>query len=260
LLITDIEQVSWIDSHCHLSDERISDNLDNQIQRALDKGITTFISSALSKKDVNWHIESELKNMYWTAGIHPFYKEQNKITMDDLENLCSEKRIIAVGEIGLDRRSSDKTEQEKILLDQLDLARQYDLPVVFHIVKSYYEMYSLLKKNFPKVRGILHSFSGSKEIFEIFKQFDLAFALGGKISSSKKNYDLIQRILKWGFFSFETDAPFQKPDYIDSEINDLENMSSIIDRIAEISAIDRGELKRKQYRTVKNIFEIKEVR
>ena len=126
----------FIDVHCHLGEERILSNLDKEISDAKEVGISRFISNALCQEEfelMNSKQISEFQDIIlWTAGIHPYY---NKSSEDDIESLiehCDAKEIIAIGEIGLDNHNDNFEWQKKILLMQLDLAKNYDLPVVFH--------------------------------------------------------------------------------------------------------------------------------
>ncbi len=240
-----------IDVHCHLTESRIFDNLGAEIFSARKCGIEGFISSALCKKEFE-AIESpafaQFENcVSWSAGIHPIYEENAVNYFDDLVKLCDEKKIIAIGEIGLDGRKNNANFQEKILLEQLALAQNYNLPVVFHCVKKHYELYKLLKNNFPKFFGFLHGFKASKEIAEKFSEFDLAFSIG---SILPKN-EVIQHILKRGFFLFETDAPYQESSDSKDDFNHLKNLILTVEKIDLASF---AELKNKQKKSFKNIF------
>ncbi|MDO9577872.1 MAG: TatD family hydrolase [Candidatus Cloacimonadales bacterium] len=219
----------FIDAHCHLADERISSNLEEEISDAKQVGITHFISSALCKEEFEMMKLPKFlklrKFVKWTAGIHPYYDKTDEKDFQSLIKLCDEKQIIAVGEIGLDKRKDNFDWQKKILLQQLDLAMNYDLPVVFHTVRQYYELPKILKNNFPKVRGFLHSFNASLEIYESFQHYDLAFSLNAKLPKD----EVIRAILQRNFYLFETDAPYQKPEIFSSrkEQSDIDSKQYI---------------------------------
>ena len=235
-----------IDAHCHLSDERIF----AEIPEALELGISGFISSALCQEEYDWHIQNEIPEMKWCAGIHPYYKKSKESDLDRIIQLCEEKKIVGIGEIGLDGRNNNSKWQTQLLLQQLDIARNFDLPIVFHTVRKYYKLYKLLKNNFPKVRGFLHAFNASKDIAEIFAKFDLAFSIGCK---PPKN-DCINYILKRGFYLFETDAPYQKPHDSKDEYNHLKNLLQNVENISKNSGVRVNELNETQYKSYKLIF------
>jgi TatD DNase family protein len=239
----------FIDAHCHLSDERIASNLEEEISAANEVGVTHFISSALCKKEYEWHKNNLFSGMFWCAGIHPYYDESAENDFNTLIKLCDEKQIIAIGEIGLDNRNDNFNWQKKILLMQLDLAKNYDLPVVFHTVKQYYELNKILKNSFPKVRGFLHAFNASQEIFEKFKKFDLGFSLNAKPPKD----EVLKAIIKHGFYFFETDAPYMKPRELNEDFNHLKNLVWAVKQVSQKTNISIEALKEKQY---KNFYEM----
>ncbi|MEA2095530.1 MAG: TatD family hydrolase [Candidatus Cloacimonadota bacterium] len=241
--------VNLIDAHCHLNDERIF----VELPEAIESGISGFISSALCQEEYDWHIQNEIPEMKWCAGIHPYYKKSKESDLDRIIQLCEEKKIVGIGEIGLDGRNNNENWQTNILLQQLDIARNFSLPVVFHTVRKYYELYKILKNNFPKVTGYLHGFNASKDIAETFAKFDLAFSIGCKPPKD----DCINYIIKRGFYLFETDAPYQKPYDSEDEYNHLTNLLYNVENIAHISGFSIEKLKQIQYNTYQSIFQLK---
>jgi len=239
-----------IDAHCHLADEKIASNLQKEIADANNVGITHFFSSALCQTEFEWHQSNFFPGMFWCAGIHPYYDESAESDFDTLIKLCDEKQIIAIGEIGLDKRKDNFEWQKKMLLKQLDLAKNYDLPVVFHNVRQYYKMHKILKDNFPKIRGIQHSFKGSQEIFDVYKNYDMAFSMCGKLPKDK----VIRSIIKHGFYLYETDAPYQKPVELVDEFNHLKNLLWTVKKISEITKVDELKLESRQKHCFEQIF------
>ncbi len=240
----------FIDAHCHLADNRIAANLEQELSEAKESGISCFISSALCREEFEWHQNQNISQMIWIAGIHPYYEKSCEDDFDELIKLCDEKRIIAIGEIGLDKRKDNFDWQKKILLMQLDLAKNYDLPVVFHTVRQYYELDKILKNNFQKVRGYLHGFNASMEIAELFSKFDLAFSLGCKPPRN----EVLEFIIDRGFFLFETDAPYQKPVDDKNDFNHLKNLVRTVDKVSQIIELDKQELESIQSKSFEQIF------
>jgi len=239
-----------IDAHCHLAEERIASNLQNEIEEANKVGISHFFSSALCQKEFEWHQNNAFPGMKWCAGIHPYYDESAENDFKTLIKLCDEKQIIAIGEIGLDKRKNNFEWQKKMLLQQLDLAKNYDLPVVFHNVRQYYEMHKILKNNFPKVRGFLHAFNASQEIFEKFKKYDLGFSLNAKTPKD----EVIFAIIKHGFYFFETDAPYMRPRELNEDFNHLKNLVWNVKQISQKSNTNMEILKERQFKNYCDMF------
>jgi len=244
----------WIDAHCHLTDERIFNNLEEEISSARDVGISSFISSVLCRDEYEFiqlpKFQKLRKFIYWSAGIHPYYEKSSENDFAYLIKLCDEKKIAAIGEIGLDKRNDNLEWQKKILLKQLDLAKNYNLPVIFHVVKNYYELFKILKEHFPKIFGFIHGFNSSKEVFENLSKFDLGFSLNLYPPKS----EVIKRTIKRGFYFFETDAPYQKEEGSKEEYNHLKNLIKVVENVSEITGIDKEILKKKQYENFQMLF------
>jgi len=248
---------SWsglIDAHCHICDEQIRTNLEQEMSDAFEIGATGFISSALSKDEFEWiNVSgSHINHQYirWSAGIHPYYEKSSDKDFDSLVNLCDRNQIIAVGEIGLDGRNHDHSKQKEILLKQLDLAANYNLPVIFHVVHKYYDLLKIIKANFPQIRGYLHGFNNSLEVARQFSGFDLAFSLGCRPPKSQ----VINFIVKRGFFLFETDAPYQRPKEEKSQLNHLVNLDKVVESTSKNTSISKDELILKQHLSFGQIF------
>jgi TatD DNase family protein len=245
---------NFIDVHCHLTDERIASNLDKEISEAKAVGVTHFISVVLCQEEFKMMKLPKFQKLkefaHWTAGIHPHYEKTDEKDFEKLIQLCDEKAIIAVGEMGLDSRNDDFNWQKKMLLKQLDLAVNYNLPVVFHCVRKYYELHKILKNNFPKVRGFMHAFNASMEIFTEFSKYDLAFSM----NAIPPKDDVIRAVIKRGFYLFETDAPAMRPRELKEEFNHLKNLIWAVDRISEISQIEKQELATTEWKSFEQIF------
>ncbi|MBN1326998.1 MAG: TatD family hydrolase [Candidatus Cloacimonetes bacterium] len=246
---------SWFDSHCHLSDPLLKDHLVQDIEFAISVGIKHFVSSALCASEFHWH--SNFKNRYpqfaqlisWCAGIHPYYQLSSENDLKLLDQLIRESKIIAIGEIGLDKRNPDLNYQKKILLEQLYLASSAELPVFLHIVKYYYEIFSLLRKNFPDLTYIIHGFNSSLETAKEFSRLNSYFSLNSRLSAEQTLKYLIdqKRIL------LETDSPYASPDP-DKPYNSLSNLLLTAERIAELAEISFKDLRKIQAENFLKLF------
>ncbi len=250
-------QETWtglIDAHCHLCDDRILPALDLEVEEAIEAGSTGFVSSALTREEFEW-VELTRFHKYhnyflWSAGIHPNYEKSSDKDLDRLIKLCDQKSIAAIGEIGLDGRNYNDEWQLDILLKQLDIARNYDLPVIFHVVYKFYDLYKILDRNFPRIRGYLHGFNNSLDVAEQFSKFDLGFSLGCRPPKPQ----VIKFLVKHGYILFETDAPFQKAKNDKESINHLKNLQTVAQNISNISGISENKLIEMQKRSFHRIF------
>jgi TatD DNase family protein len=247
---TDLAQQSWIDAHCHLCSEPLKDNFRTEIARAGESDIRVFISTALNHKEIDWHLSNYSPEIKLIAGIHPYYDKSNLKDLDYLIEQCRNQELWGIGEIGYDKRKNNHNFQRNVLFQQLEIAKEYDLPVVFHVVGRYNELYQTLKRDFPGIRGFIHGFQGSAELVEMFSRLDIGFSLGYKILMKKGFPDTVRSILKKGLVLFETDAPFQKlPGNENSQESYLSNLKILISRISRSCDLHPEDLMDRQWHT-----------
>jgi len=192
-----------IDSHCHLYETNYKTSLKCWELSKIDK----VISTVLSQKQLYWHKSNLSQKVILSAGIHPFYYAENPFNIDELSQLLFTKEIKIIGEIGLDSRNSNFEEQKIILLSQLELARDFDVPVIFHCVKKYYELHKILKSNFPHIRGFFHGFHSSLEVVNLFDDMQIGFSIGRIFPKESA----MHKIAKKALIFIESDAPFCFP-------------------------------------------------
>jgi TatD DNase family protein len=234
----------WYDAHCHLANLALSYDINALLQQAEENGVCGWLSCALSKEEVRWHQLNRHDRLLFSAGIHPLYSEGSILTLDDLEALIQNKQLFALGEIGLDKRNQNLPLQTSRLKDQLALARQYNIPCVFHVVGHYAEFKKILS-DLP-VTGIWHGFYTSKDILKQFLGFDLTFSIGSVLVQSLK-FEIINQIISYGNFLIETDAPYnnKRPEKnLMESLNpllELKNYTQVVSRLngIRIEALNR---------------------
>lgn len=208
------------DTHIHLNDEAYNDNLDIVIKEAYNKGVKRLLCVGFdlesSKKAIE--IANKYDFVYATIGIIPTeHKQYNENSINELEKLLNtSKKIIAIGEIGLDyyweKEDEIKVKQKEMFIKQIELANKYNLPVSIHARESLQDTYDILKKYSVKNAGILHCYSGSLEMAREFIKLGYKIAFGGVLTfkNSTKTKEVLQNIdLK--DIVFETDAPYLSP-------------------------------------------------
>lgn len=240
----------WVDAHCHLCNEPLSDHYLEEIEGALQNEVSYFISTALNRKAIDWHLNNPHPNYHLVAGIHPFYDKSNFNDFEYIAQLCKRGLLWGIGEVGFDNRKNNHNHQKNILYPQLELASQYNLPVVFHVVRRYNELYLALKNDFPDIRGYIHGFNGSLEIVEMFSRLNIGFSIGYKLFQKKDVPQIIERILDNGLVLLETDAPFQHNPFDRYNSNGaLSGITSIAEEVTKICNYSYDELLEKQWQT-----------
>lgn len=202
-----------IDTHCHLYSEYFSD-IDEIIKQSNKLNVIKFINNACDKSSCIEVLRSVEKynSIYGAIGIHPEYVQDYK--EDDIkfiEQHVNDKRIVAIGEIGLDYyyTKENKVEQKRLLEEQLKIAEEYNKPVIIHNREATQDIIDILKKY--KVKGIIHAFNGSLETANIFIKMGFLLGIGGVITFKNCNLkDIVEKIDVKNLV-FETDAPYLAP-------------------------------------------------
>ena len=205
-----------IDSHCHLHDreffteEQAAAALKNAVENDVQKIICigTNPNDSIAARD----FAEGKENVFWTYGVHPSaWQEWQKTTCDqEVEHGKFHhglKPPVAIGEVGLDYHygKDDHEEQIKLFNEMLELAKIHHLPVVFHVREAFDDFFGIIK-NFPELKGVVHSFSDSKKTLKrILDETDFYIGVNGLATYSTLPMPPLDHIL------LETDAPFLAP-------------------------------------------------
>lgn len=182
-----------IDSHAHLLDERLRDNIPaivadfakNDVEMSVEIGADMDSSRGAVK------LAESYKNIYAAVGLHP--ESAESFSEDDIKEiamLAKNNKVVAIGEIGLDYHYDyDKTAQKSLLIKQIILADSLNLPVIIHLRDAYLDMENILKEYKKYINnGILfHCYSGSREMIDRFAFLDPYYAFGGAITFKNNN-------------------------------------------------------------------------
>ena len=156
---------------------------------------------------------------YLAPGLHPFYIEQHQFKhLLDLENILKHQHCIAIGEIGLDtflkvhKQPEIFQKQKEYFSAQLELAQQFNKPVLLHIRKSHAETLAMLKQHRFKSGGIAHAFSGGVEEAKAFIKLGFKIGITGQITNpqAKKLHSVVQAVGAQHVV-LETDCPDMTP-------------------------------------------------
>ena len=225
-----------IDTHCHLSKEDYED-IDKIIEDDF-KEVDNIIISGCSKKDIIESLEIAEKNdnIFVTIGYHP---DQVGLVSDEdlvfLEESCANKKVVGIGEIGLDYHYVDDNHDEQIVLfeKQLKLAEKLKMPVVIHSRDATKDTIDTLKKF--KVTGVIHAFSGSIETANIYISMGYLLGIGGVVTF--KNSKLFEVVKSVGLdhIVLETDSPYLTPHPFRGLQNSSKYIPLIAKRVSEIT-------------------------
>lgn len=261
-----------IDTHAHIHFDEylddIKDVFDSCRNFGIDKIITVGTDEIDSKKALefvwNERIVEEAKDikLYATAGLHPHDAKNGNDALLTIEELVKDggygNKLVAVGECGLDyyRNNSEKKDQYRALEFQLELALNTGLPLVFHVRDAWEDFFGIVK-NYPDIRGVIHSFTGKTIDVEQANEYNLYFGLNGIMTFTKDQDQLdAAKLIPGERLLLETDCPFLSPEPMRGKRNQPANVGYIAEFLAKLRGIELTDLSRQTTINAKTLFGI----
>ncbi|NYB75799.1 TatD family hydrolase [Sedimentibacter hydroxybenzoicus DSM 7310] len=230
-----------IDSHAHLDDDRFDSDRTEIINKLKDDGIELILNPgadlATSKKAVK--IADEYSFIYAAVGCHPHdSKYMNDETMNVFKELSKNKKVIAIGEIGLDYYydNSDRETQKKWFREQIKLANELDMPYIVHDRDAHEDLFKIMKEEAKSnTRGVLHCYSGSVEMAKEFIKLGFYISLAGPVTFKKaKTPKMVAKEIPLDKLLIETDSPYLTPEPYRGKRNEPKFVRYVAEEIANI--------------------------
>ncbi|MCX6766640.1 MAG: TatD family hydrolase [Candidatus Moranbacteria bacterium] len=266
-----------IDTHAHLDFENFDEDREEVISRAFDNGVKKIVNIGVdletSQKSIA--LAEAHENIFAAVGFHPeFFSEQGSVDSEQLKELVKNKKVVAIGEIGLDYFSHtgeiitdmQKENQKKGFLAQIEIAQELNLPVIVHCRNAWGDLYDIISNfsqssSFPSassadsskpsfLKFILHCYSGGKEDTEKFLQFEnVYFSFSGNITYPKpveraERLAEAVRMVPLERIMLDSDSPFLAPQAMRGKRNEPANIRYIPEKIAEIKEISGERVER----------------
>jgi len=276
-----------IDTHSHLNFKAYEKDRDEVIQRTQKEGVVC-IDVGTKYETSRQAIELAEKNegIYAAIGLHPIYaaaefqkmktdpdegefliKEQ-EFDKEKYRELAKSKKVVAIGEVGLDYYYKPKTnvkleqfkeKQKKVFIEQLELAKELNLPVIIHCRMAHADVIDILKSqisnpNDQKLRGVIHCFTGSW--VEAEQYMDIGFHIGINGIIFKFNIDEIIKKAPLEKLLLETDCPYLTPPEAGVERNEPIFVKYVAKRIAELKGIDFDKVVEATTKNARKLFRI----
>ena len=262
--------MEFFDSHSHYNDEQFDQDLEQIIKNTYNEGITKFICAGydIASSIKSLEISKNYDFIYSTCGISPNDVPEDKEDIDkyikELENIVKEninnKKIIAIGEIGLDYHwnKENKNIQKEMFVRQIELANKYNLPIVIHTREAVDDTIDILKNVCNvKEKGVFHCCPLNRELVK--QGLDLGFyiSFAGPVTfKNSKNAEEIASMVPLDRILIETDSPYLAPEPKRGTRNNCINVKYIAQKIANIRGISLEEIANATYNNAKNLFKI----
>lgn len=251
-----------IDSHCHI-DQLNNNVLDNNIEKILKKAyenhVKKFLTISTSINNFNKlkKMFNKYESIFYSCGIHPLHCQKEIKKIYQLEKLSVHKRVIAIGETGLDYYYSSETKniQQKFFREHIRIAIKLNKPVIVHTRNAIKDTIEILKQeNAEKCSGIIHSFTENEE--SALKLLEMGFYISfSGIITFKNSIDLQNTLKKIPLekILIETDSPYLSPIPYRGQKNQPAYLLDIAKKIAFIKEIHIEELAKT---TTNNFFKL----
>ena len=252
-----------IDTHSHIYLPEFDSDRDSMVKRAENEGVSLVLMPAIDS-EVHlsmFRVERDFSGKCLSMmGLHPCsVKAGYKGEIDLMTDYFEKRRFVAVGETGLDFYW-DKTftkEQYDSFQIQIELAKQYDIPVVIHSRNSIDECIKMIKENQQgNLKGVFHCFSGNeKQAKEII---DLGFYLGigGMVTFKNSGLDKVMASIDMKNVVVETDAPYLAPVPFRGKRNECSYLKYVIEKLAEIKNVSKEYIAHITTKNAKELFNI----
>ena len=242
------------ESHAHYDDERFDSDRVELLSLMPKKNIGRIINvgSTLESSRGCLELSRDYDFIYAAIGVHPSDISCLEEEVDGLqwlyETAKKEKKVVSIGEIGLDyywdKEKDVQIKQRQRFLEQLDIAKQLDLPVIIHSRDAAEETFQIMKDAAARgIRGVIHCYSYSPELAEEYVKLGYYIGVGGVVTfkNGKKLKETVRRIPLKKILT-ETDCPYMAPTPFRGERNDSTFIPYVIQEIAKLKEITEAEV------------------
>jgi TatD DNase family protein len=251
------------DSHAHYDDEKFDNDRYDIIKKAHENGVSYILNAA---SDIASSIESislsqEFEYVYSAVGVHPHnVGDINDNTVVTLADFASNKKVVAIGEIGLDYYydTAPREIQKYWFAKQINLARNLKLPVIVHDRDAHEDCMNIIKsEKANEVGGVFHCYTGSIEMARELLKNNFYISIGGAVTfKNAKTIVGVAAYIPNDRFLIETDCPYMTPEPHRGKRNDSSYIRLVAEKIAEIKGLTFEELAFLTTNNAKKLFKI----
>ncbi|NOY88560.1 MAG: TatD family hydrolase [FCB group bacterium] len=253
-----------IDSHCHINFIDNGDNpqaiVDDTVRSGVGKIINIGTDLPTSFDSVN--LAEKFEEVYAAVGVHPHdAKTVDEQTIEKLRELAKKKKVVAIGEIGLDyyRDLSPRKVQKEVFEKQLELAIELNLPVVIHTREAFQDTVAVVKNYASRLKGgVFHCFPGTIDDADTVFEMGLLISVGGIITFKNSKMAKVAREVPLEKVILETDAPYLTPVPFRGKPNRPALVKYVYMKLAELKNMPFDEVEKTVDRTCGKLFSLVE--
>lgn len=248
------------DTHSHYDDDKFDSDRYSLLCSMQDKGIFKIVSCGcdIPSTKFNQLLSHKFDFLYFAAGFQPENLEGSSLSdLDTIAEIAKDEKCVAIGEIGLDYHwmLSSKEKQKSFFEKQIELSKELDLPIIVHDREAHGDTLEILRRTKPN--GVLHCFSGSKEMAMEIINLGMYIGLNGVVTfkNARKSLEIVRQI-PLERLVLETDCPYLAPEPNRGKRNDSSYIPFIAKRIADILNMNTQELINRTTENAKRLYGI----
>lgn len=251
--------MQFFDSHAHYNDEKFNQDKDNVLKEIYNQDITRLVCAGYNYQSSVSAIEISKENywIYTTIGISPNDVE-DLAKVDSLDELLKEKKIVAIGEIGLDYywNKENKDIQKELFIKQIELANKYNLPIVIHTRDAAVDTIDILKNHPCNKKGVFHCCPLNQELIKEGLKLGFYISFSGNITFKNAKSDACIELVPLDRILIETDSPYLAPEPLRGTRNDSKNVKLVAQKIASVKNLSVEEVAKITYDNANRIFNL----
>ena len=250
------------DTHAHYDDEQFDGDRDELLKSMPDLGVGTIVdvSATYESCEKVLTLAGKYPHVYAAIGVHPDeVGELNEDKIQHMKELCCNKKVVAVGEIGLDYYwdNEPREVQKKWFIRQLKLARELDLPVLTHSRAAAAATMEIMKEHAKGLSGVIHCYSYSKEMAQEYIKMGFYIGVGGVVTfkNAKKLKEVVENIPLTSIV-LETDCPYMAPEPNRGKRNNSAYIRYVAEKIAELKGITYEEVVEQTEKNAREMYRL----
>ena len=258
-----MRDIELIDSHCHLIFENFEEDLEDVVQRLRSRGVKKLVHACCEFTEIPKlkKISDKFDEIFYSVGLHPLEAQKWEISSKSVlkKSAKDDKRVVAIGELGLDFfKSENKTQQIDALIPQMELACELELPVIIHCRDAANEMIDIcndLSKKGQCPRGVLHCWTGNPNEMQQFLDLGFYISFSGIVTFPKANeIHECARLVPSDKYLIETDSPFLAPVPHRGKRNEPAFVENVANFIADLRSSELITIAKESTKNAEDLF------